>query len=121
MHSTRPKIAALKSARSIPKVILTKHFPIQRSYQYEWDEDCWVTPDGKIYVPADERVRAFLNSFAFNLETLPPKPKGTKEQKHWKPRYARFLQYSYLPEATTTRLIIEVPGLGKGLAGEDFG
>jgi hypothetical protein len=74
-----------------------------------------MTSDGRVYVPADIVALSWKN--CYESEMLFPFDRITLQS----PRWIRFLQYKYDPERSLSKMEVEVPGHGKGVAGESFG
>lgn len=74
-----------------------------------------MTSDGRVYVPADREALSWMNCYEsellFQFDGITQKS----------PRWIRFLQYKYDPERSLSKMEVEVPGHGKGVAGESFG
>lgn len=113
--------SCLPGARLIPEVKLEYRGPV-KTEKWKWTVDCWMTPDGKVFVPANDEDRLAIHlQKIYDNEPVPPIPRFYEEQQRWSPRYVRFLQYLYDPERSLSRMVVEVPGVGKGVAGESFG
>lgn len=76
-----------------------------------------MTEDGKVFVPADETALALRLSLDSDVWPGAPRPSTAGYDQLWKPRYIRFVHHLL----TRTVLLIEVPGIGQGVAGETFG
>lgn len=111
----------LRKAYPVPQVNL-EYTGTLETERWQWNHDCWLTYDGKAFVPADDQdgLAANLKKF-FDCECVPAVPSSPFRKRFWKPRYIRFVHFSLNPEATRTRLVVEVPGYGRGIAGEEFG
>jgi hypothetical protein len=110
-----------EGTKSLPHVKLTYIGPLGKN-SWEWTEDCWMTPEGKVYIPAKAQYSlAYRLSKTHKHETLPPIPERDEEPEDWEPRYIRFLQRESNPDGKQRQLLVEVHGIGDGLAGISFG
>jgi hypothetical protein len=110
-----------ENTQSLPSVKLVYEGPVGKA-SWEWTDDCWMTPEGKVYVPANaQNFLAYTLSKTHKHEALPPIPERNEEQQKWEPRYIRFLHSECKSDGMERKLFVEASGFGYGLAGIDFG